>query len=187
MMRIAAVASLALCSFSLFASDPPLKSGPQVGQRPGPYAFVMATGPQRGQAFCYICETADQPAAILFVRSLNEPIGKLAAKLDQSAADGTVPNLKTWLTLLDDGKQTDAERRLIEWGRHHAIKTMPLGIFEDEHGPPSYKLHAGAEATVLLFVNQKVVANFAIRPGDLNEAKIGEIVKALGQLKVKKD
>ena len=61
---------------------------------------------------------------------------------------------------------------------------MPLGIFEDEHGPPSYKLHRDAEATVLLFVNQKVVANFAVRAGDLSEAKINEIVKALGQLKM---
>src|SRR5262245_28209466 len=142
--------ALLIVSSPLFASDPPLKSGPQVGQRPGPYAFVMATGPQRGQSFCDICDTANQPAAILFVRSLNEPLGKLAAKFDHAAADGAIPNMKTWLTLLDDGKQADLDRRLVEWGRHHAIKTMPLGIFEDEHGPPSYKLHREAEATVLL-------------------------------------
>ena len=42
-----------------------------------------------------------------------------------------------------------------------------------------------AQATVLLFVNQKVVANFAFRPGEITEAKIGEVAKALELLKAK--
>jgi hypothetical protein len=170
---------------ALVAEDPALKSGLAVGQRPGPYAFVLATGPQRGQAFCYICDTADKPAAIIFARSLTEPLGKLAAKLDQAAADGTIPQMRSWLTLLDDGKQPDLERRLVAWGLQHAIKTMPLGIFDDEVGPPSYRLNRDAQATVLLFVKQKVVANFAFRAGDITEAKIAEVGKALDLLKVK--
>src|SRR5262245_34768703 len=171
----------------VFAEEPALRSGLPVGQRPGPYAFVLATGPQRGQAFCYICDTADKPAAIIFARSLSEPLGKLAAKLDQAAADGAIPQMRAWLTLLDDGKQPDLERRLVAWGLQHAIKTMPLGIFEDEVGPPSYRLHREAQATVLLFVKQKVVANFALRAGDLTDGKIAEVAKALDQLKVKTD
>jgi hypothetical protein len=167
--------------------EPSFKSGLAVGQKPGPYAFVLATGPQRGQAFCYICDTADRPAAVIFARSLTEPLGKLAAKLDQAAADGAVPELRAWLTLLDDGKQPDLDRRLVAWGLQHAIKTMPLGIFEDEVGPPSYRLNREAQATVLLFVKQKVVANFALRAGDLTDAKIAEVTKALEQLKVKTD
>src|SRR5262245_56944171 len=169
------------------AEEPAFKSGLAVGQKPGPYAFVLATGPQRGQAFCYICDTADKPATIIFARSLTEPLGKLAAKLDQSAADGVVPELRTWLTLLDDGKQPDLDRRLVAWGLQHAIKTMPLGIFEDEVGPPSYRLNREAQATVLLFVKQKVVANFAFRAGDLTDEKIAEVTKAIEQLKVKTD
>jgi hypothetical protein len=172
---------------TVLAEEPVIKSGLAVGQRPGPYAFVLATGPQRGQAFCYICDTADKPAAIIFARTLSEPLGKLAAKLDQAAADGAIPQMRTWLTLLDDGKQPDLERRLIAWGLQHAIKTMPLGIFEDEVGPPSYRLNRDAQATVLLFVKQKVVANFVFRAGEITDAKIGEVAKALDLLKVKEE
>jgi hypothetical protein len=172
---------------SLVADEPLLKSGLAVGQKPGPYAFVLATGPQRGQAFCYICDTADKPAAIIFARSLTEPLGKLAARLDQAAADGVVPQFRAWLTLLDDGKRPDLERRLVAWGLQHALKTMPLGIFEDEVGPPSYRLSHEAQATVLLFVKQKVVANFAFRAGDITDAKIAEVIRALDQLKVTSD
>ena len=109
-----------------------------------------STGPQRGQSFCYICDTADKPAAIIFAKSLTEPLGKLAAKIDQAVADGVVPEMRTWLTWLDDGKQADLDRRLVEWGRLHALRTMPLGIFEDETGPPAYRLNRDAQATVLI-------------------------------------
>jgi hypothetical protein len=185
MTRLCALLTLVFTTGALFAEEPAFKFGLTVGQRPGPYAFVLATGPQRGQAFCYICDTGDKPAAIIFARSLTDPLGKLAARLDQAAADGTVPLMRTWLTLLDDGKQPDLERRLVAWGLQHAIKTMPLGIFDDEVGPPSYRLNRDAQATVLLFVKQKVVANFAFRAGEITEAKIAEVAKALDFLKVK--
>lgn len=174
---------LVISPTALAADEPAFKSGLAVGQKPGPYAFVLATGPQRGQSFCYICDTGDKPAAIIFARSLTEPLGKLAAKLDQAAADGVVPEMRTWLTLLDDGKQPDLDRRLVAWGLQHAIKAMPLGTFEDEAGPPSYRLNREAQATVLLFVKQKVVANFAFRAGEITDAKIADVTKALDLLK----
>jgi len=185
MVRCIITAALFVTAFGLNAEEPAFKSGLAVGQKPGPYAFLLATGPQRGQSFCYICDTGDKPAAIIFARPLNEPLGKLAAKLDQAAADGAVPQFRTWLTLLDDGKQPDLERRLVEWGRTHAIKSMPLGIFEDEVGPPSYRLNREAAATVLFFVKQKVVANFALRASDVTETKIAEIAKAIDLLQTK--
>ena len=135
-----------------------------------------------GVAFLYT--SGSWPLAlIVLIASVMIPLGKLAAKIDQAVADGAVPEMRTWLTLLDDGKQADLDRRLVEWGRLHALRVMPLGIFEDEAGPPAYRLHRDAQATVLLFVNQKVVANFAFRPGEITEAKIGEVVKSLELLK----
>src|SRR5437016_1986790 len=73
----------ALCNQSS-ADQPPCVSGLREGQRPGPYSAVVATGPQRGQSYCYICETADRPAAVVFARSVSEPLGKLAERLDKA-------------------------------------------------------------------------------------------------------
>jgi hypothetical protein len=39
-----------------------------------------------------------------------------------------------------------------------------------------------ADVTVLLSVQQKVVANFAFRAGELNDDAIGEIVKAISKI-----
>ena len=148
-----------------------------------PYAFVLATGPNRGTSSCYICDTADKPAVVVFARSLSEPLGKLAAKLDQSAADAVVPELRTWLTLLTTGPQPDADDRLVTWGRKHAVRQMPLGVFEDEVGPPAYLLNKQADVTVVLFVKRQTVATFAFKAGELTDARIDEVMKALQKLK----
>jgi hypothetical protein len=167
-------------------ADEPLASGPKPGHRPMPYAFVLATGPNRGTSSCYICDTADKPAAVIFARSLSDPLGKLAAKLDQAAADAIVPELQTWLTLLAAGPQPDTEDRLIAWGRKHAVRQMPLGVFEDEVGPPAYRLSKQADVTVVLFVKRQTVATFAFKAGELSDPGIDEVVKALGKLKLPK-
>jgi hypothetical protein len=181
--RLLALAATLFAVATAAADEPAPPAGLKPGQRPMPYAFVLATGPQRGQAFCYICDTADKPAAIVFARRLSDPLGKLTAKLDQAAADAAVPEFRAWLTLLTAGPQPATESKLVEWGRRHALGHTPLGVFEDETGPPAYRLSRRAEVTVLLFVKQKVVAAFAFRAGELTDERIAEVVKALGQLK----
>src|SRR5947208_2383635 len=133
---------LAAAGFAL--ADPPQPaSGLKAGERPMPYAFVLATGPQRGQTFCYICDTADKPAVIVFARALSEPLGKLAAKLDQAVADAAAPELRSWLTLLPAGPQPGREARPVARRprRRHADLLLHLAVqvlvrdrlLEDEH------------------------------------------------------
>jgi hypothetical protein len=179
--RVLLVAACLLASVAV--ADEPFASGLKVGQRPMPYSFILATGPNRGTAFCYICDTEDKPAAIVFARTLSEPLGKLAAHLDQAVADAKLPEFRAWLTLLDDGKSPTAEKALIAWGQKHALRNLPLGIFEDPVGPPAYRLHKDADVTVVLFVKQKAVTNYAFKAGELTDAKAAEIVKSLDKLK----
>jgi hypothetical protein len=56
---------------------------------------------------------------------------------------------------------------------------VPLGVFEDTVGPPAYRLAPEADVTVLLSVKQRVVANFAFRQGELTEAAVAEVLKAV--------
>ena len=73
--------SLAILVASLGAaqSAEPCMSGLAPGQRPGPYSSVVSVGPERGQSHCYICDTADRPAVVVFARTPSESLGKLAA------------------------------------------------------------------------------------------------------------
>jgi hypothetical protein len=162
------------------AADPPV-SGTPVGKRPGPYSFLVATGPQRGQQTCYVCEQheGNRPAAVVFARTTSDPLGKLLAKLDAEALANKDSGCKVWMTLLADRADLDA---LAKWSQKQGLKGAPVGAFEDADGPPSYKLHKDADVTVILFTKQKVVANFAFRAGELDDKAIESVLKAVPPL-----
>jgi hypothetical protein len=163
-----------------YAADP-CKSGLPEGKKPGPYSAVVVTGPERGQSYCYICETGDKPAVIIFARTLGDPLGKLVRRLDKALTEYKKADLRGWVTFLT--KDTSRfEDKVAAWGKEHAISTMPLAVFTDAVGPPSYRLARGADVTVLLFVKRKVVANFAFRPGELTDARATEVLKALPKI-----
>ena len=162
-------------------ADDPCVSGLKEGQRPGPYTFHVATGPQRGQLTCYVCEQGDRPTVIVFARSLTDPLGKLVQKLDKAVADHKAKELKSWVTFLGEDPLT-LDPKVVTWGKRHAVRNVPLGVFEDASGPPAYRLTPEADVTVLLSVKQKVVANFAFRSGELNDDKAGEVAGAVTKI-----
>lgn len=174
------LAFLSLCAVPCVAEDPCV-SGLKVGQKPGPYSFVVATGPERGQSTCYVCETADRPAVVVFARNPSELLGKLVARFDTAVADNRKADLRGWVTFLSDD-QPSLDPQLVAWGKKHAIRQMPIGVFESEEGPLSYRLAREADVTVLLFVKKKVVANFAFRSGELNDEQIARVEKALSRM-----
>jgi hypothetical protein len=164
----------------------PCTSGPQAGQRCGPYAAVISTGPQRGQSFCYICETGDKPAVVVFARGLTEPLAKLVGQLDKAVGNHKSSDLRAWVTFLSND-QTGLDPQVVAWAKEHAVRSVPLGIFEDAGGPPSYRLAKDAEVTILMFAKQKVAGNFAYRAGELTDERIKEVMNSLPKiLEVKK-
>jgi hypothetical protein len=162
------------------AADP-CRSGLQPGQRPGPYAAVISTGPERGKSHCYICETGDRPAVVVFARNLSAPLGKLCQRLDQAVAEHKKEDLRAWVTFLSDD-QLSLDPKVVLWSNQYALRSIPAGVFEDKGGPPSYCLAPDADVTVLFFVKQKVVGNFAFRENELTEAKIALVMKTLPRI-----
>jgi hypothetical protein len=159
------------------ATDP-CRSGLEPGQRPGPYSFVLATGKERGKSFCYICDTANRPAVIVFARTPNDALGKLAAGLDKVVTDHKAAELRSWVTFLSD-ESKDLEDKVVKWGRTHGLRGIDVGIFEDADGPPSYKLARDADVTVILYVKRKVIADFAFRVDELTDERVTEVLKAV--------
>ena len=84
------------------------------------------------------------------------------------------------------GEKTVGIEALGKWAKQTGLKTMPVGVFDDPVGPPSYKLANDADLTVILFVNRKVTANFAFRKGELDNMHAKQIQEAIKQLSVKK-
>jgi hypothetical protein len=175
--RVGIAAILILLPLPAHAADP-CKSGLEPGQRPGPYSFVLATGKERGKSFCYICDTADRPAVIVFARAQSDALGKLVAGLDKSVIDHKAAELRSWVTFLSEPSK-ELEDQIVKWGRTHSVRNVDLGVFEDADGPPSYKIAADADVTVILYVKRKAVADFAFRAGELTEERIAEVLKAV--------
>jgi hypothetical protein len=180
MMRFSLLVALA-CSGISYSAEPCI-SGIPVGQRPGPYSFLVATGPQRGQQTCYICETGDNPGCVIFARKASDSLGQLLLKIEPVVSREKSP-IKTWMTIL--GEKTISIDNLGKWSKAQGLKSIPVGIFDDEDGPPSYKISQDAEITVLIFNQKKVVNNFAFRSGELNEKSIKQIVESLSNLEKK--
>ena len=101
-----------------FAADP-CTSGLAPGQKVGPYSSIVSVGAERGESHCYICDTAEHPAAIVFARTLTDPLGKLTAGLDKAVADHKAADLRAWVTFLSDD-QTVLDPKLVEWGRKYS-------------------------------------------------------------------
>lgn len=162
----------------------PCVSGPQVGQRPGPYSFLVATGPERGQPTCYVCETADKPAVIVFARSVSDRLGKLMLACDEAVAARPRDGMRAWMTVL--GEKTIGLDDLAKWATKAGLKSVPVGVFDDPVGPPSYRLADDADVTVIVFENRKVTGNFAFRRGELDEAAVKLVANHLARLGGKK-
>ena len=170
---------IALMVFSTSLAADPCVSGVPVGKRPGPYSFLVATGPQSGQQTCYICDQEDKPAVVVFTRKLDEPLAKLLLQLDGEVAKKKGSGFKVWMTQLTPKADLDS---LSNWSKKQGLKSIPLGAFEDVDGPPAYKLNVDAEVTVLLFVKKKVVANFAFRDGELKDENAKKVMEELPKL-----
>lgn len=163
------------------ASEGPCVSGLTAGRHPGPYSSLVAFGPQRGQSHCFVCETADRPAVIVFARKPSDALGKLVRGLDRVLAEHKAAGLRAWVTFLAEDQPT-LDPLVARWAKEQSDRNVPLSVFENPDGPPSYQLRREAEVTVLLSVKQKVLRNFAFRPGELTEERLVEIFRAVNHL-----
>lgn len=175
------VALFALLTVLSTAAADPCKSGPQPDQRPGPYSALVCVGKERGTQHCYICEAADRPIIVVFARTMSAPLGKLVKHFDGAVKEHKAGELRAWVTFLADD-QTKLDPQVVKWAQQHAISNVPCAVFEDTVGPPTYLLNKEADVTVLLSVKQKVVANFAFRANELNDAAIAEIAKTIPRI-----
>jgi hypothetical protein len=170
-----------LAAMMLVKTDGPCVSGLAPGQRTGPYSSIISTGPERGKSHCFICETGEKPAVIVFARSLSKDLGPLAIQINKALAKHKAADLRGWITFLK-ADQLKFDPQVVRWSQEHSLGLLPLGIFEDEGGPPAYRLNRDAEVTVLVCNKQKVAANFAFRSSELTSGRVAEIVKAIDEV-----
>ena len=103
-------------------------SGLATGQRPGPYSSLVAVGKERGQSHCFICETEDRPAVVIFARSLDDSLGKLAHGLDKALVEHKTSDLPGWVTFLH-ADQAAFDPKVVDWSKKQAYPQRAAGRF----------------------------------------------------------
>jgi hypothetical protein len=176
---------LALALASLTGAKEPLVSGPKNGARPGPYTFWVSTGVHRGQETCFICETEDRPAVVVFARTPSDALGKLAGKLDKALAEHKAADLRSWITFIGKDHET-FDRPLLDWSKQHGLKSLSIGSFKENDGPPTYQVAREADVTVVLFVKKKVQATFGFRENELTDEAVRRVLDEVSRLAEKK-
>jgi hypothetical protein len=109
----------------------------------------------------------------------------LVKKIDQrvEAAGGkTARPLGAYVLFVSNSDGLDGQLRAL--AEKESLKRVNLCIGAP---PPVYEVASGADVTVVIYSaglrwEQKVTANFALRKGELDEAKADAIVKALSDV-----
>jgi hypothetical protein len=120
--------------------------------------------------------------ALVFVRDTSDPLTSLVKKIDkrmQAAVGKTPRTLGAYVLFMNNPSGLD--QRLRRLAETEAIKWVALGIAVT---PADYAVAKEADVTVVVYSpgrrwQQHVTANFALRKGELNDAKAADIVKAI--------
>jgi hypothetical protein len=172
--RVAVSLLLVALLASPLAADEPLRSGLQPGEEIATtFEPLNVTGPHAGEPYCLICENGFSPVAMLFAREVSEPLVKLLVRLDAATAQHQAHQMGSFVVFLDDNPELP--RQLSELARKHAFKHLVLSI-DPPAGPEGFKVSPEAELTAVLYYEQVVKANHALRKGELTPKAVDRIL-----------
>jgi hypothetical protein len=123
---------------------------------------------------------------LIFVREMSDPLTSLVKKMNQKVNEAAGKykegrNLGAYLIINDAPGLADQLRGM---AKKEELQRVSLCIGA---APPRYEVSGEADVTVVIYNpgrrnEQSVVANFALRQGELDDAKSDAIVAALAQV-----
>ena len=150
-----------LVSFSSLRAD---ESCLEKGESCGAFYVTKVAGADEdgvevGKKLCYRCKFQSRPMVLVFSRTDNEQVGKLAKKLDEALVKYEDKQLRALVSML--GKDAAAlEAAGKKFAAANSLKHVPVAVPEDgEKGPVSYKIPADAGVTVVIAKEGEVIAN----------------------------
>jgi len=175
-------AAMALFVFGSAMGAENLKSGPQVGEEiPGAFHPLNITGDSAGHAHCLVCENGSHPVAMVFARDVSQPLASLVKKLDEATDQHKDAKMGSFVVVCsaDEDAITKELKGLAE---SQGIQHTVLSLWDDQNGPPDYKVAKEADVTVVLYTKMQVKANYAFKKGELKDDDIDRIVKDISKI-----
>ena len=184
MMRnlFAAAVAAVLCG-AVVAADLNPKSGPPTGDKvPGAFHPYNVTGEDAGKTACLFCKASDDPVAMVFARTGDDP---MTHKLLKAIDAETVKRAKAdmWSFAIFTGEKDKLEPQLKDAAKKAELKKLVLAIEDKEDPiPAKYNLSKDADVTVILYVDRVVKANYSFAKGKLTDKDIEAVVNDVSKI-----
>jgi hypothetical protein len=155
----------------------PLQSGLKVGEKVPTFYVRAVTGPLKNKSVCYVCRNGDRPVVMLFVRQITPDLKRLLKGIDDEVDRHRAAGLRSFAVFLA-GENEELLPRVQTLAFDEKIN-LPLTIAAaPSDGSAGRTIHADAAVTVVLYRDQTVTANFALRAAELNGDAIEAILKS---------
>ena len=162
-------------------TQPPLKSGPEVGSTVVSFYVRAVTGPFAGKSVCYVCRNGDRPVVIVFLREIGPDATRLLKQLDATVNLHRAEGLRCFVVLFSEASQRDSAR--LQTLAFDEKLDIPLTLAtETLSGAMTKNIAPNVVATVVLYEHLKVIDQFSYRPGECDEAACNAVTTAAKQL-----
>jgi hypothetical protein len=158
-----------------------IKSGPQNGEKvPGPFHPLNVTGEDAGKKACLYCKNGENPVAVVFARTADDPnVTKLIKALDKATEQNAKCEMGSFVVYLSGDEKLEAKLKAM--AQKEGLKQIVLSI-ESPEGPAKYNINKDADITVLLYTERTVKANYTFEKGKLDTQAIDQIVKDVSRI-----
>ena len=159
--------------------EPKKPMGCEVGAEVPAFYVREVTGTRPNLAVCLVCQNGDRPVVLIAVRKLDAQVERLLESVDRTIESHRGDGLRSFaIFLCDDAKELkDLPPRLMTLARDRKL-AIPLAIpVESATGPAGLALPPDVQATVLFYVQKKIVARRLFRSGELTNDEIGQVVR----------
>lgn len=115
---------------------------------------------------------------IVFARQPNEPLGQLLIQLDQLLRQEKANSPRIWVTFLSR-QQPQLDEKIVAWSKQLGLANLPISVFEDEQGPPAFRLPRDAMVVVVLAKERKIVASRAYTAAEFHPSVVKLLVQEI--------
>ncbi len=112
---------------------------------------------------------------IVFARQPDEPLGRLLIQLDQWLRQDKSATRRIWVTFLSH-RQPQLDAQLVDWGKRLGLARLPVSIFEDDHGPPAYRIPDEAAVVVVFANKRRIVASRLFSRKEWEQVKLDSLL-----------
>jgi hypothetical protein len=146
-----------------------------------PYFYVReVTSDRPNLATCLVCRYGARPVVLLCVQRVDEQVEDLIAAVDRAVDAGRGQGLRGFAISLSD-KPAEVQPQFMTLARQRRL-SLPLTFPVESGGPRTLNLPATAQVTVLCYVDRKIVGRQVLLPGELDEARIQQVVDLVKRL-----